>query len=131
MAAKLILHIEDNPSNRKVVQHVLRRTDYGLIEAVDGEQGLEMAFSENPDLILMDMQLPRLSGFEVAEKLKADERSRQIPIIALTAYALNGDDIKAREAGCDDYIAKPFRPAALLEGLAKFLDPPPDDRDAT
>ena len=119
---KRILHIEDNPSNRKVVQHVLRQTDYDLIEAVDGEQGLEMAFNENPDLILLDMQLPKLSGFEVAEKLKADERSKHIPIIAVTAYALSGDDVKAREAGCDDYISKPFRPQGLRDSLAKFLD---------
>jgi two-component system cell cycle response regulator DivK len=131
LASKLILHIEDNPSNRKVVQHILRRTDYSLIEAVDGEQGLELAFSEKPDLILMDMQLPRLSGFEVAKKLKADERSKQIPVIALTAYALNGDDIKAREAGCDDYISKPFRPAILLEGMAKFLDASYHDPEST
>jgi two-component system cell cycle response regulator DivK len=120
--ATLILHIEDNPSNRKVVQHVLRQTDYDLIEAVDGEQGVEMAFRDNPDLILLDMQLPKLSGYEVAEKLKADDRSKHIPIIAVTAYALSGDDIKAREAGCDDYIAKPFRPHGLREILAKYLD---------
>ena len=118
--ATLILHIEDNPSNRKVVQHVLRQTDYDLIEAVDGEQGVEMAFRDNPDLILLDMQLPKLSGYEVAEKLKADERSKHIPIIAVTAYSLSGDDIKAREAGCDDYIAKPFRP----QGLREHLDNP-------
>jgi two-component system cell cycle response regulator DivK len=117
----LILHVEDNPSNRKVIQHILRRTSHQLIEAVNGQEGLEMAMQARPDLILLDIQLPKLSGYEVARRLKADERFSQIPIIAVTSYALSGDDHKAIEAGCDAYIAKPYKPVEILEGLAKFL----------
>ena len=117
----LILHIEDNPSNRKVVQHILRCTSHRLIEAVNGQEGLEMAAREVPDLILLDIQLPKLSGYEVARRLKADEKLKHIPIIAVTSYALSGDDHKAIEAGCDAYIAKPYKPLEILEGLAKFL----------
>ena len=123
----LILHVEDNPSNRKVVQHILRRTVHRLIEAVNGQEGLEMAIKEQPDLILLDIQLPKLSGYEVARRLKADERMKHIPIIAVTSYALSGDDHKAIEAGCDAYIAKPYKPVEILEGLAKFLGK--DSRD--
>ena len=119
----LILHVEDNPSNRKVVQHILRRTSYRLIEAVNGQEGLEMAMKELPDLILLDIQLPKLSGYEVARRLKADEQLRQIPIIAVTSYALSGDDDKAIEAGCDAYIAKPYKPVEILNGLERFLGP--------
>ena len=122
MAARRVLHIEDNPSNRKVMQHIFRKTDYELIEAMDGEEGLEMALAESPDLILLDIQLPKLSGYEVASRLRADERFRDIPIIAVTSYALSGDDTRALEAGCDDYIAKPFRPQVLLEKLASYLN---------
>ena len=122
MAARRVLHIEDNPSNRKVVQHIFRRTDYELIEAMDGEEGLETARTEGPDLILLDMQLPKVSGYEVATRLRADERFRDIPIIAVTSYALGGDDTRALEAGCDDYIAKPFRPQVLLDKLASYLE---------
>ena len=122
MAAQLILHIEDNASNRKIVRHIFRRTDYRLIEATDGEAGLELALREKPDLILLDIQLPKLSGYDVARRLKNDERAKDIPIIAVTSYALNGDDTKALEAGCDAYIAKPFRPQILLECLEKHLD---------
>ena len=117
----LVLHIEDNPSKLKVVQHIFRTTDYRLIEAVDGEEGLQAALAESPDLILLDIQLPKLSGYDVARQLKADERSKEIPIIAITSYAMDGDDTKALAAGCDDYIAKPYRPEVLRERLARFL----------
>ena len=120
-AQPVILHIEDNPSNRKVVQHIVRTTDYRLIEATDGEQGVEMALAEAPDVILMDVQLPLMSGYDVARTLKADPRSREIPIVAVTSYALSGDDSRALEAGCEEYLAKPFRPRQLLECLAKYL----------
>ena len=117
----LVLHIEDNPSNRKVVQHIFRATDYRLIEATDGEEGVRVTLAEAPNLILLDIQLPKLSGYEVARRLKADERSKDIPIIAVTSYALDGDDSKALEAGCDDYIAKPYRPQELRDRLEKYL----------
>ena len=121
MAGKRILHIEDNPSNRKAVRHILRQTDFELTEAVDGEEGLRVALESPPDLILLDIQLPKLSGYDVAQRLRADERTRHVPIIAVTSYALSGDDHKTHEAGCDDYVAKPYRPKVLLEHIRKYL----------
>lgn len=121
MNPKLILHIEDNPSNRKAVQHILRMTDYRLIEAVDGQEGIDLLEKETPDLILTDIQLPKLSGYDVAKRVKADPRFRHIPVVAVTSYGLSGDDAKAKEAGCDDYVSKPYRPKVLLEHLEKFL----------
>ena len=121
MAGKRILHIEDNPSNRKAVRHILRQTDFELTEASDGEEGLRIALESPPDLILLDIQLPKLSGYDVAQRLRADERTRHIPIIAVTSYALAGDDHKTQEAGCNDYVAKPYRPKVLLEHIRKHL----------
>ena len=117
----LILHIEDNASNRKVVRYLLRESAHRLIEAVNGEEGLEMAIGKEPDLILLDIQLPLLSGYEVAQRLKGDEKFAHIPIIAITSYALSCDDNKALQAGCDDYIAKPFRPQELMDCLGKYI----------
>ena len=128
MAGKRILHIEDNPSNRKAVRHILRQTDYELSEALDGEEGVSSALESPPDLILLDIQLPKLSGYDVAERLRADERTRHVPIIAITSYALSGDEQRTRDAGCDDYIAKPYRPRVLLEHIERFLNPEDDDR---
>jgi two-component system cell cycle response regulator DivK len=122
MAGKRILHIEDNPSNRKAVRHILRQTDFELTEATDGEEGLRVALESPPDLILLDIQLPKLSGYDVAERLRADERTRHVPIIAVTSYALAGDDHKTQEAGCNDYVAKPYRPKVLLEHIRKHLE---------
>jgi two-component system, cell cycle response regulator DivK len=116
-----VLHIEDNPSNRKVVRYLLRDTPHQLSEATNGEEGLEMAFKERPDLIILDIQLPLLSGYEVAQRLREHEHFANTPIIAITSYALSGDDTKALQAGCNDYIAKPFRPQVLLDCLAKYL----------
>ncbi|MBT3342457.1 MAG: response regulator [Gemmatimonadetes bacterium] len=117
----VVLHIEDNPSNRKVVQHILRRTSYRLIEAEDGETGLDLARAQKPDVILLDMQLPGMSGYDVAKALKADTRTQGIPVVAVTASALAGDDDRVFDAGCDDYLAKPFRPHDLRERLAAHL----------
>ena len=121
--SKLILHIEDNPSNRKAVRHILRMTDHDLVEAENGMEGLEKLEAVSPDLILLDIQLPKLSGYDVASRIKADDRLKHIPIIAVTSYALNGDDSKALEAGCDDYVSKPYRPKVLLEHMERFLGP--------
>ena len=118
---KRILHIEDNPSNRKAVRHILKRTDYELLEAINGEDGLARAKAELPDLILLDIQLPKLSGYDVARELRADERTRAIPIIAVTSYALSGDEPRAFESGCDDYVSKPYRPKILLEHVSRYL----------
>ena len=123
MPSKLILHIEDNPSNRKAVQHILRMTDYDLVEAVNGQEGLDKLETVSPDLILLDIQLPKVSGYDVARRIRADDRLKHIPIIALTSYALSGDDSKALEAGCNDYLSKPYRPRVLLEYLEKYLGP--------
>jgi two-component system cell cycle response regulator DivK len=122
MAGKRILHIEDNASNRKAVRHILRQTDFELTEAIDGEEGLRVALKSPPDLILLDIQLPKLSGYDVAQRLRADERTCHVPIIAVTSYALSGDDHKTHEAGCNDYVAKPYRPKVLLEHIRKYLE---------
>ena len=122
MASKCILHIEDNPSNRKAVQHILRMTDYELCEAANGQEGLNALQTTLPDLILLDMQLPKVSGYDVAKTVKSDARLKHIPIIAVTAYALSGDEQKALEMGCDDYVSKPYRPKILLAHLRKFLE---------
>lgn len=121
VTAKRILHIEDNASNRKAVRHIFRRTDYELIEAINGEEGIHLALERAPDLILLDIQLPRLSGYDVAARLRAEEKTRSIPIIAVTSYALSGDESTAVNAGCDDYVSKPYRPKVLLEHVRKFL----------
>jgi two-component system cell cycle response regulator DivK len=121
LARKRILHIEDNPSNRKAVRHILRRTPYDLEEAVNGEEGLSKAFSSPPDLVLLDIQLPALSGYDVARELRADPRTTGIPIVAVTSYALSGDEPRAFESGCNDYISKPYRPGMLVEKVARYL----------
>jgi two-component system cell cycle response regulator DivK len=118
---KRILHIEDNASNRKAVRHIMRRTDHVLIEAEDGEEGVRLAIEDVPDLILLDIQLPRLSGYEVASRLRANKITRTIPIIAVTSYALSGDESRAMDHGCDDYVSKPYRPAELLEHVNRLL----------
>jgi two-component system cell cycle response regulator DivK len=92
-----------------------------LIEAVTGEEGVAMAEARRPDLILMDIQLPGLDGYEATRRIKADPALRAIPIIAVTSYALSGDDVKAREAGCDAYVTKPFSPRALLAKIREYV----------
>jgi two-component system cell cycle response regulator DivK len=121
MARPVVLHVEDNPSNRKVVLHILRSVDVALMETTDGESGLAAAARELPDLILLDMHLPGVSGYEVVASLKADDRTRHIPVIAVTSDAMAGDEARARAAGCDDYVAKPYRPHQLLEAIRRHL----------
>jgi CheY-like chemotaxis protein len=118
-----ILLVEDNELNRDMLSRRLERKGYSVAMAVDGQQGVEMAASEAPDLILMDMSLPVLDGWEATRRIKADERTRHIPIIALTAHAMQGDEDKAKEAGCDDYDTKPVELPRLLEKMAKLLAP--------
>ena len=118
-----ILLVEDNELNRDMLSRRLERKGYSVAMAVDGQQGVEMAASETPDLILMDMSLPVLDGWEATRRIKADERTRHIPIIALTAHAMQGDEDKAKEAGCDDYDTKPVELPRLLEKMAKLLAP--------
>ena len=119
--SKRILMIEDNEDNRRIIRDLLASTDYELIEAQDGAAGLTMAATHKPDLILMDIQLPVIDGFEATQRLKADPALRHIPIVAVTSYALSGDDAKALAAGCDAYIAKPFSPRQLLSKVRELL----------
>jgi two-component system, cell cycle response regulator DivK len=120
MSAKTILHIEDNEFNRKIVRDLLARTGYRLLEAADGEMGVATALQELPDLILVDIQLPKISGLEATRRLRADPRTAHIPIIAITSFALSGDDEKAREAGASHYVAKPYSPRELLETIRRL-----------
>lgn len=122
MKPKIILSVEDNASNRKIIRDLFGKRGYKVIEATDGEEGIAMAEREKPDLILMDIQMPKISGYEAAKAIKSNPELKHIPIIAVTSYALNGDDQKAYESGCDDYISKPFRPRLLLEKVEKYLN---------
>ena len=114
MIAKTILYVEDNEANRKIVRQLLKGTSYTLIEAVDGEAGVATALERLPDLILMDIQLPKISGLEATRRLRAQPATAGIPIIAITSFALSGDDQKAKEAGANAYMAKPYSPRDLL-----------------
>ena len=121
MSEKTILYVEDNEFNRKIVRQLLARTTYRLTEAVDGEEGVAMAQAARPDLILMDVQLPRLSGLDATRQLRADPRTADVPIIVVTSFALSGDDVKAREAGATAYLAKPYSPRDLLAKIRQIL----------
>jgi two-component system cell cycle response regulator DivK len=116
-----ILVIEDHEENRRIMRDLLTHAGYEMLEAVTGEEGVAMAGTERPDLILMDIQLPGLDGYEATRRIKADPALRGIPIIAVTSYALSGDDVKARVAGCDAYVTKPFSPRALLAKIREYL----------
>jgi two-component system cell cycle response regulator DivK len=112
---KTILYVEDNEFNRKIVRHLLGRTSYRLIEAVDGEAGVTTAREAVPDLIIMDIQLPKLSGLDATRQLSADPVTARIPIIVITSFALAGDEQKARDVGAAAYLAKPYSPRELLQ----------------
>jgi CheY-like chemotaxis protein len=117
---KLLL-VEDNEESRDGLARHLRRKGYEVLVAVDGRQGMDMARAEAPDLILMDMSLPVLDGWEATRQLKADPQTQGIPVIALTAHAMAGDREKALEAGCDDYDTKPVELARLLAKIESLL----------
>jgi len=121
MSEKTILYIEDNEVNRRLVQDLLRLTSYKLLEAVDGESGMAMARQERPDLILMDVQLPKISGIEATPTLRAEPATAKTPIIAITSFALAGDEQKALEAGATAYMAKPYSPLDLLQLIRRLL----------
>ena len=121
MAQSVILSVEDHESNRKIIRDLFTRKGYRVIEAVDGEEAVRMAKREKPDLILMDVQLPKMDGYEATRRIKADPELSRIPILAVTSYALSGDKEQALEAGCDDYVAKPFRPRELLAKAEQLL----------
>ena len=119
--SKRILVVEDQPDNRQIIRDMLAPTDYEIIEAEDGEQALSAIAKQRPDLILMDIQLPIMDGYAAARRIKADPALRTIPIIAVTSYALNGEERIARAAGCDDYVPKPFSPRQLLAKVRHYL----------
>ena len=121
MAANRILVIEDHEENRRLLRDLLTSFGYELAESVTGEDGLVAAEANPPDLILMDIQLPGIDGYEVTRRIKANPALRHIPVIAVTSYALSGDDVKALEAGCDAYVTKPFDPAELLDKIRGYL----------
>ena len=121
-----VLLVEDNEMNRDMLSRRLARKEYEVLVAVDGKEGVEMAGSEAPDLILMDMSLPVMDGWEATRRLKAASETMSIPVIALTAHAMSGDREKAMEAGCDDYDAKPIDLPRLLEKIEALLGKQPD-----
>ena len=121
MNGKTILYVEDNEFNRKIVRQLLAATTYRLLEATDGEQGVAMARDSVPDLILMDVQLPKLSGLEATRMLRADPRTTAIPIVVVTSFALSGDDRQALDAGATAYLAKPYSPRQMLELIRKLV----------
>jgi two-component system cell cycle response regulator DivK len=119
--SKRILVIEDQEDNRTILRDLLTSVGYELIEATNGEEGVKLAEQEKPDLILMDIQLPVIDGYEATRRIRVISELKQTPIIAVTSYALSGDEAKAREAGCDGYVTKPFSPRALLAKVREYL----------
>jgi two-component system cell cycle response regulator DivK len=121
MSAQSILYVEDNEANRMIVRDLLKRTKYQLAEAYDGEAGVAKALELRPGLILMDIQLPKISGLEAIRRLRAEAATAVTPIIAITSFALSGDEQKARAAGATAYLAKPYSPFDLLKLIRQHL----------
>ena len=119
--SKRILVVEDTEDNRQIVRDLLTNFGYELIEAADGAEGVALAQREQPDLILMDIQLPQVDGYEATRRIRAIPELAKVPIIAVTSYALSGGEAKTRAAGCDGYVAKPFSPRELLAKIREFL----------
>ena len=125
--SKTILYVEDNELNRKIVRDLLKRTTYTLVEAFDGEAGVAKALEAKPDLILMDIQLPKISGMDAMRQIRADASMAATPIVAITSFALSGDDQKAKAAGATAYLAKPYSPLDLLALIRKLLPEGPKE----
>lgn len=121
MSAGRILVVEDNQDNMTLIVDVLMSLEYDVLQATDGERGVSLATSETPDLILMDLSLPRMDGWTAAQSIKANEKLQHIPIIALTAHAMMGDRERALEAGCDDYLTKPINLQELAGKLNQYM----------
>jgi two-component system cell cycle response regulator DivK len=119
--SKRILVVEDQEDNRQIIRDMLSATDYEIMEAESGEEALAAVAKQRPDLILMDIQLPGMDGYEATRRIKADPALRSIPIIAVTSYALSGEEQKARAAGCDEYVPKPYSPRQLLAKIRQYL----------
>jgi two-component system cell cycle response regulator DivK len=116
-----ILVVEDNDDNRRILRDLLTHAGYEIVEAVTGQDGVTAAARYRPDLILMDLQLPDIGGYEATRRIKANPTLQHIPIIAVTAYAMSGDEVKAYAAGSDGYVSKPFSPRALLATIRAYL----------
>ena len=121
--AKTILIVEDNELNMKLFHDLLEAHGYNILQTRDGMEALRLARSSKPDLILMDIQLPDIDGYEATRRIKSMPTIRHVPVIAVTSYALSGDDVKALRAGCDAYVTKPFSPRALLATVKQYLEP--------
>ena len=119
--AKTVLIVEDNELNMKLFHDLLEAHGYATLQTRDGMEALKIARQEKPDLILMDIQLPEVSGLEVTKWIKEDDDLRRIPVIAVTAFAMKGDEEKIREGGCEDYIAKPISIAKFLDTVKRYL----------
>jgi two-component system cell cycle response regulator DivK len=122
MMKKTILVIEDHEDNRRIVRDLLTSAGYEVLEAINGKEGVTAAEAHHPELILMDIRLPDFDGYEATRRIKANPNLSAIPIIAVTSYALSGDDEKAFEAGCDAYVTKPFSPRELLAKIREYLE---------
>ena len=124
--SKRILVVEDQPDNRQIIRDMLAGTGYEITEAENGEEALAAIAKQRPDLILMDIQLPIMDGYAATRRIKNDPALKSIPIIAVTSYALSGEEKKAREAGCDDYVPKPYSPRQLVAKIWQYLSSWPD-----
>jgi two-component system, cell cycle response regulator DivK len=120
---KTVLLVEDNEDNLVVYRTILEHVGFVVIEARDGEEGVSRARTQRPDIILMDISIPKMDGWEATERLKADGETAGIPIIALTAHALEEDRLKAMKAGCDGYLAKPVEPRRVVQEVERFIGP--------
>ncbi len=119
--SKHVLVVEDQPDNFQIMVDMLSNAGYGVLKAVTGDEGVAMAHSHVPDLILMDVMLPGLDGYEATRRIRATDALRHIPIIAVTSYAMDGEELRAAEAGCDAYFSKPVSPRALLAKIREFI----------
>ena len=119
--SKRILVVEDQPDNRQIIRDMLADTGYEITEAENGAEALAAIAKARPDLILMDIQLPVMDGYAATHRIKTDPALKSIPIIAVTSYALSGEEKKAREAGCDDYVPNPYSPQQLLAKIRRYL----------
>lgn len=119
--SKTILIVEDNELNMKLFNDLLQAHGYDTVQTMDGRDAIKLAREHKPDLVLMDIQLPEISGLEVTKMMKADDDLKSIPVIAVTAFAMKGDEEKIREGGCEGYIAKPISVPTFLETISQFL----------
>lgn len=118
---KRVLVVEDHEDNRQILRDLLGSAGFEIIEAENGEEAVALAETSRPDVILMDIQLPVLDGYEATRRIKANPSLRSIPVVVVTSYALSGDEEKARLAGCDDYVSKPFSPRDLLAKIRRYV----------